>query len=159
MIKEIQKFHNYKILREYWGDFLFRNIVLTKAGDSTLAIAFVIGSLNFNKEFSSEAIMTFLSIILSAILVIIHNLEFKPKKYLNIWVLEISTIFAIIYCFISIISSAYLYKTLSEAPLKRIGLFWNAFSFLVVICNIINIGVSYLGTKILKKSNDNQDRD
>ncbi|CUU48442.1 hypothetical protein [Clostridium beijerinckii] len=138
---------------------MFRNIVLTKAGDSTLAIAFVIGSLNFNKEFSSEAIMTFLSIILSAILVIIHNLEFKPKKYLNIWVLEISTIFAIIYCFISIISSAYLYKTLSEAPLKRIGLFWNAFSFLVVICNIINIGVSYLGTKILKKSNDNQDRD
>ncbi len=138
---------------------MFRNIVLTKAGDSTLAIAFVIVSLNFNKEFSSEAIMTFLSIILSAILVIIHNLEFKPKKYLNIWVLEISTIFAIIYCFISIISSAYLYKTLSEAPLKRIGLFWNAFSFLVVICNIINIGVSYLGTKILKKSNDDQNRD
>lgn len=136
---------------------MFRNIVLTKAGDSTLVIAFMIVSLNFNKEFSSEAIVTFLSIGLSTILVIIHNLEFKSKEYKNIGLLKISTIFAIIYCLISIICFAYLYKTISEYPLIRIGVLWNAFSFLVVIFNIINIGIAYLGTKILKKSNDHKE--
>ncbi|UYZ38017.1 hypothetical protein OD350_10205 [Clostridium beijerinckii] len=129
---------------------MFVNIKLTKAGDSMLAIAFVIMLFNVNKEFR-EAFLTFVTITASTILVIIHNLEFKSKKYSNIEMLKMSTVFAIIYCLIAAISSVYLYTTLSEVPLKKVWSFWDVFSLIVAIFNIINIGWAYLGTKLLRK--------
>lgn len=129
---------------------MFVNVKLTKSGDSMLGIALTIMLFNFNKEFRME-ILTFLTIVASTILVIIHNLQFKPKKYLYIELLKMSTVFAIIYCLIGVICFVYLYITLSGTPLKKDWSFWDVFSMIVAVCNIINIGWAYLGTKVLKK--------
>ena len=129
---------------------MFVNVKLTKSGDSMLAIALVIMLFNFNKEFRM-AILTFFTIAASTILVIINNLEFKPKKYSNIEMLKMSTVFAIIYCLIGVICSICLYITLSETTLKKVWSLWDVFSMILAVCNIVNIGSAYIGTKILKK--------